>query len=263
MRFAIRLAGRSYKEQYCGLQRIPVLDCWHNHSGDCEDCTSDGVVEGGDYENPIYTPFSEAEHVPCTKCYGTARFKGSSWWVEREIARLTQEHAIALGAKFDRAIRGRLELLVRPAGTLTVAGIEAALDRLESDSGFVPHVVISDYADIFGPESSRYDEQGNENARWLGLRRVTQERKHCHITATQADADSYTQKTLTKKNFSRDKRKLAHVTAMFGLNQTPAEKALGRLRVNEIVVREDEYDTRKCVTLIQSLKTGRPVVGSY
>ena len=47
------------------------------------------------------------------------------------------------------------------------------------------------------------------------------------VTATQADANSYDRTSLKMSNFSEDKRKLAHVTAMYGLNQDPAGREKG------------------------------------
>ena len=67
------------------------------------------------------------------------------------------------------------------------------------------------------------------------------------------------------KNFSEDKRKYAHVTAMYGLNQDPQdrEKKIGLMRINEIVVREGDFSNTKEVTVIQNLARGRPFLGSY
>ena len=66
-------------------------------------------------------------------------------------------------------------------------------------------------------------------------------------------------------NFSEDKRKLAHVTAQYGLNQDPQgrEKKLGILRVNEIVVREGDYSNDREVHIHQDLAAGRPFLESF
>ena len=99
----------------------------------------------------------------------------------------------------------------------------------------------------------------------MDLRALSQSRNALLITATQTDSQSYEQDTLSRKNFSEDKRKYAHVTAMYGLNQDPKEreKKLGVMRINEIVIREGDFDTTSCVTVLQSLNLGRPFLGSY
>jgi len=100
---------------------------------------------------------------------------------------------------------------------------------------------------------------------WKGLRNLSQERHCLVITATQADARSYEQNRLKVSNFSEDKRKNAHVTAMYGLNQDPKdrEKQLGWMRINEIVIREGDFSSSNEVYVLQNLKRGRPFLGSF
>ena len=95
------------------------------------------------------------------------------------------------------------------------------------------------------------------------MRRLSQERHCLVVTATQANAASYDKKVLTMMNFSEDKRKMAHVTAMFGLNQTPDEKRQNLMRVGPIVIREGEFNSLNTVTVLQCLDIGRPYIGSY
>ena len=85
------------------------------------------------------------------------------------------------------------------------------------------------------------------------------------LTATQADAESYKKGTLSLTNFSEDKRKYAHVTAQYGLNQDPygREKKLGVMRINEIVVREGEFSADNEVYVLQDLTMGRPYLESF
>jgi hypothetical protein len=85
------------------------------------------------------------------------------------------------------------------------------------------------------------------------------------VTATQADAKSYDQDRLKLANFSEDKRKYAHVTAMYGLNQDKddREKKIGIMRINEIVIREGEFSATNEVYVLQNLRRGQPHLGSY
>lgn len=85
------------------------------------------------------------------------------------------------------------------------------------------------------------------------------------ITATQSDADSYDTDLLKLSNFSEDKRKYSHVTAMFGLNQDKdgREKKLGVLRLNELVIREGEFSSSNEIVVLQYLRGGRAYVGSF
>jgi hypothetical protein len=88
---------------------------------------------------------------------------------------------------------------------------------------------------------------------FVGLRRLSQERKVCLITASQADANAMDKATLSVTNFSDDKCKVDHVTCMIGLNQTPAEKEQGIMRVNKIVSRTQEFNPEHTITVLQDL----------
>ena len=123
----------------------------------------------------------------------------------------------------------------------------------------MPDVIIIDYADILAPEpnTGQLNIRDQINSTWKALRRLSQE-KHCLVIApTQADAASYNQTLLDLRNFSEDKRKLSHVTGMLGLNQTKEEKGRGIMRLNWIVLREDNFQTDRCLYVGQCLTLGR------
>jgi len=151
-------------------------------------------------------------------------------------------------------------LSVHANSTINVAGISDILKRWESELDFVPDVIIIDYADILAPEDSRKEARHQVNDTWKALRRLSQERHCLVLTPTQANAQSYDVKTLRMKHFSEDKRKLAHVTALLGLNQTDPERKLGVMRLNWILVREKAFSVDHCLWTTQCLSLGRALV---
>ena len=138
------------------------------------------------------------------------------------------------------------------------------LDIWEREDGFVPDIIAIDYADLLVPEVRTEFRHQVDNI-WKGLRNLTQERHCLGITVTQADARAYDQNKLKVSNFSEDKRKNAHVTAMYGINQDTKdrEKKLGIMRFNELVVREGDFSSSNEVYVIQNLRRGRPFLGSF
>jgi len=149
-------------------------------------------------------------------------------------------------------------------GTLTVGKIRSLLSLWEKRDGFVADLIVIDYADLLTSErGGEFRHQQNEI--WKALRGLSQEFHCLVVTATQADAASYEQKRLKLKNFSEDKRKYAHVTAMYGLNQDPndREKQIGLMRINEFVLREGDFANVIEVYVLQKLKKNRPLLGSY
>ncbi len=156
-----------------------------------------------------------------------------------------------------------------PNRTATVKGLHQALDHLE-DEGWVSKgedlVVIADYFDIFAPEAgtSTKDFRHVENDRWEAGRRLSQDWNCALVTASQANADrGGNRRILRQKDQSEDTRKSAHVTAMYGLNKDNHDKLRGWLRINPIVVREEEYSEWDQVTVLQMIQRGCPNLGSF
>lgn len=156
-------------------------------------------------------------------------------------------------------------MVTKPNKDMSVSNIVSQLDIWETFDGFVPDVVIIDYADILKgePGDERKETRDQQNGTWQALRALSQ-KKHCLvITATQTDAAAYDTKDLKLKNFSEDKRKYSHVTVMPGLNQTEEEKDRGVMRVNILLAREEVFDIRRMVHVLQCLQIGRPFIASF
>lgn len=177
---------------------------------------------------------------------------------------LSKAQQVMRGVWEDTAHRDSLLKMRCTANSTTrVADIEADLDGL-AQAGWVADVVVIDYADILAPEGTAYaqDFRHQTNETWKALRRLSQ-KHHCLVlTATQSDAASYSADTLRRSHFSEDKRKLAHVTGMAGINQTEGEKERGLYRLNWIVLREDVFLESRCVTAAGALALANPAIRS-
>jgi hypothetical protein len=126
----------------------------------------------------------------------------------------------------------------------------------------VPDAVVIDYADITAPYPGVKEGRDQINENWMHLRRISQD-YHCLVlTATQADADSYSRRLMGRKNFSDDRRKHDHVTAMLGLNVTDEDKEVGITRVNFLDRREGGYTEKGQVWVAGCLAIGCPVLKS-
>lgn len=157
-----------------------------------------------------------------------------------------------------------LRLLCYPNSTLSVRQLDAQVEQWARE-GWVADVVVVDYADILDEDAAAPggDRRDKINASWKQQRAFSQKHHLLYVTATQSDADSYTRDLLRRSNFSEDKRKLAHVTGMVGLNQTEAEKHLGAYRLNWLALREGEYFEDEVITTVGSLALANPCVKSF
>lgn len=157
--------------------------------------------------------------------------------------------------KIDKR-RPTMKFSIHANSSINVAGIDAILQRWRHELNFTPDVIIIDYADILAPENSKLEARHQVNETWKALRKLSQEWHACVIAPTQANAASYGAKTQKMANFSEDKRKLAHVTGMLGLNQTEKEKEQGVMRLNWIVLRESEFHANQCLWVAQCIPLG-------
>ena len=278
MRLCVYLAGRSNRDKYCVEMHHPIKDCIKNQLNTCD--KSERECDFG-----VFEEWTEKElrqeitldliqearknnhgYKTCTNCRDYRERSGyGSVWIRTigKASPLTVNQAEKIFEAFFTGKRS-FKLSSHINGSLTVKQIRAELDIWEKREGFVPDVVVIDYADLLVSEV-RMDFRQQQNEIWKTLRGLSQERHCLLLTATQADAKSYDKDRLTMSNFSEDKRKYAHVTAMYGLNQDKhgREKELGVMRINEIVVREGVFISSRDVTILQNLNKGRPFLGSY
>jgi hypothetical protein len=155
-----------------------------------------------------------------------------------------------------------LRLSCHPNSSLSVASMRNIIQGWEREN-WIPDIVVVDYADILAPPAGFQGEaRDGINATWKELRRMSQELHCLVVTATQANAASYAAEKLGMGNFSEDKRKLAHVTGMIGINQVEEEKTQQIQRLNWLVLREDEFSISRCVYVGQCLSLANPAVVS-
>lgn len=288
MRLLMRIARRSNREKFCDELLIPVVDCYWNQCDKCEKSKRTGIVgvremcavENSKSKNgkkqqskpqkeksPLELYENNPDYHPCNECQrnGSPDFRGAVWWSLRgPVEPLEREEAKTLFTEFSSKLKSRFKFIQAAAQTLTVDDLKTRLDIIYEQDGIAPQLCVLDYADLLaspanGPKDFRHIQDYN----WKGLRGLSQERDMLLVTATQSDAGGYDTDCLNMSNISEDKRKLGHVTAMYGLNQTWDEKRKGIVRINQIVNRDDDYDIRQSVTVLQSFQSGQPLLASF
>jgi hypothetical protein len=271
-RMYIYLAKRSDRERYCKEIYMPVVDCWFNQTGECSCKEREGVdslftsiMKQNDVTKEILLDAIEATpgYLVCRNCNN---FQGAVYLEKQPAVEvLTWKGAYKKVSEWRKKYAGKMKLSTHPNDSLSVRDIDNILEQWRKVENFIPDVVIVDYADILiaDPDATKLDWRNQQNAIWKKLRKLSQVRDCLVLTATQAAASSYKKDTIDLTDFSEDKRKFAHVTAMYGMNQTPEEKKLGILRLNELVVRESDFDSTRQVKVLQCLSRGRPLIGSY
>lgn len=154
---------------------------------------------------------------------------------------------------------GDIRVLAVPSYSLKVEKLESKMERMAYEDGFVPDLLVVDYADIMAPsEKNEYRQQ--LDSIWKRLRSIAQ-KWHCAvITASQTNRDALSGDA-SQENVAEDIRKIAHITSMVSINQTEEEKIKGIVRFKQLVIREEGAEYRQAVCL-QCLDLGKMVIDS-
>ena len=271
-RLGVYLTKRSDQPRYCKGMFLPTIDCLYNQIDTCNEEMREcdfGIfkpeddVKGAGLEILSNLYRENKDYVACHNC---DKISGVPWlkWRE-EVPVLKWTEAYRAFREFQKKHNARFKLSTHANETLRISEIKSLLRIWEKEEGFVPDLIIIDYADIMAPDPdcTRLEFRNQTNKIWQRLRNLSQEQKCLVVTATQAAASSYDHNLLRLSDFSEDKRKFAHVTAMYGLNQTSEEKKIGIMRLNEMVVRDADFDSKQTIKVLQRLQIGRPFLGSF
>lgn len=263
------LTGRDPKRAKKTI-KVPVLDCLHNQKGKCPvgeevDC----IIKKGEREKTYGGLDDFPDHIVCTRCFedkeDRANFIGIPWWKWVNLEDVEKPRDEAIRNITRRAGGARFRLFCCSPDTLTVAAMRAHLDTLQRNEDFLADVVVLDYADLLACEENalRMDYRQRINVSWMALRALAQDKRSAVITATQAKGDTRKKSQVDQWDTSEDKRKLAHVTGMWALNQTPQEKRQGVIRISNLAARDSDFDTDYHVAVLQCLALGKPYIVSY
>jgi len=269
-RLGVRIAGRSTSKKYCREHYSPVADCLHNQDGTCTYKKRLGSVGlcHTTYESPEHMFKSNMAYTPCAYCkehnlYN--RYKGAVFYEKiEEVEPLSLSVCYKEILKWKKAHHGKhFKLITVPSKTISMTDVDAQCEIWQATEGFIPDVVIIDYADILLPSDKSLKGRDSIDDIWVSIKRFTQ-KWHClGLVPTQADFEANNVELLGLDNFSEDKRKRAHITAEVTINQSPHEKKFNIQRLGMTLGRSGEVDSRSTVTILQDLWRGRPLLDNF
>jgi len=155
--------------------------------------------------------------------------------------------------------QGHLEVIAYPAFGESVIGITNKIEEM-AENGFVTDVLIIDYADITKPIGGSSEVRHQLDAIWKHLRGFAS-KFHCAvITASQTNRSGLSSSVIGGEAIGEDFRKLAHITSMVSLEQTPKMRKNHVMRIRNIALRKGESKDEPCV-FCQCLPLGQFVFG--
>lgn len=259
-----------------GPVTIPVFDCANNQDGSCtmeERFRFNDVPLFSDPEQKKKPPFSsKMDYRPCSWCRGNPKFDErenpyipSVWYREDVIDKvLTAEEVVRAKKQLLPLAKGeRLRFRSYPAFSASIDDLEADLETLELTEGFIPDVIVVDYADILIPPDKRLIERSALDSIWKGLKGMAEKRNCLVITASQSNRGGIkNQGSLEQTDVAEDIRKLAHVDAMFGLNQSRDDRSEMVMRVSTIAHRHRPFHPNIQASVLNQLDIGLPCIDS-
>jgi hypothetical protein len=249
-----------------GIHYFPCFDCSKNQRGTCDDPHRASRVSllGPDGKpRRFFVGEDYGDYKPCTYCRGKREYEPASWFEPYKRRALNARDVRKTVHGWRGMFGSRLRVKSYPRFSANVSDIRRDLDALEYSEGFIPDVIIVDYADILAPENvGDTDRRSRIDDTWKTLGGMAEERHCLMVTATQSNRGSADKRNVMSTDVAEDIRKMAHVDVMISLNQTSEEKRLGIMRVGIAAHRDADFEEGKHVQVLQHLPTGQPFLDS-
>lgn len=241
-----------------GVLYYPVWDCFDNQTGTCRKPERINFKTVRSDQGKLSYREAPRDYRPCAACRGTRNWKPDTWLEPRKTQQLTWKEAQEEGqALYESLMGSRFKLECWPPYSAGISQIKATLQLWEYTDNFVPDLIIVDYADILAPEIGTKEYRHQIDRIWKGLKALAHENHALVITASQTNKTTLDKPNMKQGDVSEDARKLGHVDAMLGINQTPIEKAEG---ISRIVVTAQRYEGFSLLTqaiILQQLEAGQ------
>lgn len=259
-----RISGLPDEE---GLVVFPCFDCLGNQEDTCElDERTNRIPLLEDGAAPLYTP--DMQYKPCFVCRDKKRkpscFSVAVWYDSVERKAFNLKNVSKVVTQFTNMWGNNIKMISYPRFSATISDIKRDLDLLANNDNFIPDVIIIDYAGIIKPERNYTKDYMALDTIWKGLSGLAEERHALVVTGSQLERNA-----LRKDAGDADVAGLAgwigqaaDVDLEFVINQTPEDKAKGLVRLNKLVDRNHEFNTKDTCYVLQHLGTGQVVLDS-
>lgn len=151
--------------------------------------------------------------------------------------------------------KNRLQLVIKqfPTNQLTMSGLETYVDMLERQCGFIPDLVIVDYADLMRTNSNKLREDLGQI--YKDLRGFGVDRGYAIASASQSNRSGEEMRVMTLKHLGEDYSKAATSDIVVSYNQTMAEYPLGLARL--FVAKNRNEEAGASILLSQCYSVGQ------
>ena len=265
-RYWMRISARG---EHDSTYLYPVFDCELNQDGSCMkpfrasrvQLLDDKGLRPGHGEKP-------EGYVACDEC---RRVRGEKADYRPRIFHEFIERRGLTVAGVNRRIGAfgtmhgadNYRIICYPRFSAGMKQIKLDLDMLEATQGFIPDVIVVDYADVVRPGDRRLSKRDQIDDVWMRLAGMADER-HCLVATATHSAMRRVEKKRSQSmvDVSEDTRKINHIDALIMLDQTEAEKRAGVMRVGLGAHRHRRFNAMRRVQVLSCFDAGQPVLDS-
>lgn len=237
----------------------PVFDCAKNQSGGCQLPIRANSITllNSDGTKPSFS--MDMKYKICDKCRleSPNDFEPDTWYDTLEVPEYNESTIGNSLESIRRFYNSFYRMKAYPRFSANLSDLERDLDILEKVEGYVPRMIVVDYADILKPEREELVGVLKEDETWMALARLASARNALVVTGTQATGDALNVAIVTQRHTARWKGKLGHIDCMLALNQTRDEKEFGIMRVSVMAHRHKNFIETDTVTVLQQLTIGQ------
>jgi hypothetical protein len=251
---------------------FPVFDCLNNQDGSCtlNQRTNDvnlfdelGISEDKEIKRLLDFYDEDIDYSPCTECLKDKDLKDnyiqSLWKINKTPKQMEEEELIKKFKENKMYDFGELKYICYPAFSPSILDVDNLLEKEYMENNFIPDVIVIDHADNLRPINRGMDTRAQIDETWKHMKKMAQERKALVATASQSTRKTLDSSSVRSSDVSEDIRKLAHVNAMWSLNQTPYERDHGLMRFGELKARGKRMTNRQLI-ILQSLQAGQVMI---
>jgi hypothetical protein len=243
---------------------FPVFDCLHNQLGDCDKPERKNKIRlcARKEDRPAFD--LDMDYRPCSYCrdHMLRDYQIATWYEPLEVPQFSLKPTRKFAKAMIDMYGDNVRMIAYPRFMAGLSDIRRDLYILEQHEGFIPNVIIVDYADILKPDTSG-DKRNQIDDIWKMLASLAAER-HCIVfTASQGTRGAIYKSDLDQDDLAEWIGKLGHVDLFLGLNQSPHEKDSKVMRVNLLVHRHKEADESMSALLLQQLEVGQFAMDSH
>ena len=242
---------------------FPCFDCLNNQDNSC----NNSQRMNREACPPKFDPKAPGRYKPCTACRnmpGGGNFLATTWFFVADRPKLTLPNTRKEIKRFNKMFgKNLLRIISFPAYSATMQDLEDSLDELESAEGFIPDIIVTDYASILRPEKKYNDPRHDVGDIFKAHKRMAQTRSALVVTGAQslgAGRSALSKDMQDESDIGETAYILAHVDIMTTLDQTPEEKERGIWRTGVIEHRWKRFNKRRQVMMLQQLELGQPVM---